>query len=60
MGRRWRDMNLQASRGTEERMTHAEKVALVKEQLALNPARCPGQLTVKKQIALRTGIHLKR
>jgi hypothetical protein len=53
-------MGLRASKGTEKTLDREVVIRLVSEQMALDPSGKAGQNTVKKQIALRTGIHLKR
>jgi hypothetical protein len=58
--RRWKEMGLHASKNTERALERDEVIRLVAEQMALDPSGKAGQNTIKKQIALRTGVHLKR
>jgi hypothetical protein len=60
IARRWRELGLTASKATESSLTPDEIVGLVAEQMAMDPSGHVGQNALKKQIALRTGHHLKR
>ena len=53
-------MGLRASKATEENLLPEQIINFVAETMALDPSGRSGQNNVKKQIALRTGIHLKR
>ena len=59
VSRRWKDMGLSGSTGTEAQLSRGKIVQLVADQMSLDPAGRVGQNTMKKQIALRTGVHLK-
>jgi hypothetical protein len=52
-------MGLKSSRG-ESSLPRAEVVRLVVDHIDQDLSRRMGQNALKKQIALRTGIHLKR
>lgn len=61
VARRWREMGLVgSSKVNERRLLPGKVVQLVAEEMALDPAGRIGQNTMKKQIALRSGIHLTR
>jgi hypothetical protein len=53
-------MGLKGSRLTERCLNEDEIKQIVAQQMELDPAGRVGQSTLKKQIAMRTGIHLKR
>jgi len=58
--RRWREMGLKAAKGTEDSLSPGTVMQIIADQMALDPSRRVGQNGLKKQIALNTGIHLKR
>ena len=60
VGRRWQEMGLKGSKATEETLSQGDIIQLVMDQMALDPGGRIGQNLLKKQIAMRTGIHLKR
>lgn len=60
IGRRWRDMGLKGSRATEASMPRGDVVQLVVAHMEEDVAGTLGKGALKKQIALRTGVHLKR
>jgi len=57
--RRWKDMGLKGSRA-EHDLTRETVVRLIAEQIQMDPSRRAGVNTIKKQVALRTGVHLRR
>jgi hypothetical protein len=60
VARRWKELGMKASKATEESIPHGRIVQLVADQMSMDPSRRIGQTTLKQQLALRTGIHLKR
>jgi len=60
IGRRWQEMGLKASHAVEASMSPGEVMQLVVQHMNEDIAGCLGQTALKRQIALRTGIHLKR
>jgi len=58
--RRWREMGLRASKATEANLPRAQVIQLVLDQMAIDPSKRTGQNALKTQIALRTGLHLRR
>jgi hypothetical protein len=53
-------MGLKASGATEADLAHEDVVQLVVEHIGRDLSRQLGQNALKRQIALRTGVHLKR
>ena len=54
-------MGLKGSKATEEALQPTEVMKLVMEQMGLSESVDPSvQTSLKEQIALRTGVHLKR
>ena len=61
MARRWNDLGLKGSLLTEATLEPEAVVQLVvADQMSMDPSKKSGQNSMKKQIALRTGYHLKR
>jgi hypothetical protein len=61
ISRRWKEMGLKSARGGEAEMTREEVVQLVTDQLKQVPSDRRGRLHfIKSEIALKSGIHLKK
>ena len=60
ISRRWREMGLKGSGATEASLPVGEVVQLVVDHMAQDPDRRAGKSELKRRIALRSGIHLRR
>lgn len=60
VARRWREMGLRASRATEATIHRNEVIQMVADQMSLDPSGRIGKTVTKHEIAVRTGLHLKR
>ena len=60
MARRWQDLGLKGARSSETNLEPEAIVQLVAEAMALDPSGRSGKANMKRQIAMRTGVHLKR
>jgi len=60
IARRWKELGLKASRATEASLPPGQAIRIIVDQMALNPSGRMGQNAMKRQIALETGVHLKR
>lgn len=60
IARRWQELGLVASRKQEEKLTRARVRELVEEEMENDPDGQMGQNAIKANIAMRTGLHLKR
>lgn len=60
VARRWRELGLRASRKTETTHAYGDLIQLVADHMSGHPDGGIGQTKMKYEIAVRTGLHLKR
>jgi len=60
ISRRWQEMGLKGSRATESSMPPGKILQLVVDHMSQDPDRRAGRSELKRRIALRSGIHLKK